>query len=215
MQHDPPLIQPEAIPCSPAATYMGEETDPQLTTASCQAVVESDNISPEPHPDWTIPAPSAAPHKTCAPDPSQFCCPSVDIFQVFNVFLVVRGPKLNTELKVQPHQCWVQRDDHLPAHTGNTISDTNQDATGFLGHLGTLLAHVQPSIDQHAQVHFFHTVFQPLCPKPVALPGVNCSWYVQPQPKYFIWFLSFLRTKKSNYTKSEISGQGRARFLLT
>ena len=51
MQHDPPLIELEAIPSSPAATYMGEETDPQLTTASCQAVVESDNISPESHPD--------------------------------------------------------------------------------------------------------------------------------------------------------------------
>ena len=49
--------------------------------------------------------------------------------------------------------------------------DTSQDAVGLLGHPGTLLAYVQPSIDQYPQVHFLHTVFQPLCPKPVALPG--------------------------------------------
>ena len=41
-----------------------------------------------------------------------------------------------------------------------------------LGHLGTLLAHVQSSLNQNPQVHFLYTVFQPLCPKPVALPGV-------------------------------------------
>ena len=43
---------------------------------------------------------------------------------------------------------------------------------GLLGYLGTLLAHVQPSINQHPQVLFPCTVFQLLCPKPVALPGV-------------------------------------------
>ena len=47
-----------------------------------------------------------------------------------------------------------------------------QDAIGFLGHLGTPSAHVQPSANQHPQVCFLYTVFQPLCPKPVALPGV-------------------------------------------
>ena len=35
-----------------------------------------------------------------------------------------------------------------------------------------LLVHVQLNVDQQLQVHFFCTVFQPLCPKPVALPGV-------------------------------------------
>jgi len=59
-----------------------------------------------------------------------------------------------------------------PAPAGCTISDTSQDAVGLLGHLGTLLAHVQSSVNQHPQVHFLYTVFQPLCPKPVALPGV-------------------------------------------
>jgi len=50
-----------------------------------------------------------------------------------------------------------------------TISDTCQKAIGLLGYMGTLLAHVQPHVDQHHQVHFFYTVFQPLCPKPVEL----------------------------------------------
>jgi len=44
-------------------------------------------------------------------------------------------------------------------------------ATLFLGHLSTLPAHVQWSISQNPQVCFLHTVFHPLCPKPVALPG--------------------------------------------
>ena len=42
----------------------------------------------------------------------------------------------------------------------------------LLGHPGTLLARVQLSINQYPQVHFLYTVFQPLYPKPVALPGV-------------------------------------------
>ena len=43
---------------------------------------------------------------------------------------------------------------------------------GILGHLGTLLAHIQPSTDQYPQVCFLFTVSQLLCPKPVTLPGV-------------------------------------------
>jgi len=48
----------------------------------------------------------------------------------------------------------------------------SQDAVDLLGHLGTLLSHVQPSIDQHPQVLFLCEVFQPLCPKPVSLHRV-------------------------------------------
>jgi len=49
---------------------------------------------------------------------------------------------------------------------------TSQDAVGLLGHLGTLLAHVQPDVDQHPQVLFLWAAFQSLFPKPVALHGV-------------------------------------------
>jgi len=66
----------------------------------------------------------------------------------------------------------VQWNNQFPAPAGNTISYTSWDAIGLLGHLGTLLAHVQSSVNQYIHVHFLYTAFQPLCPKPVALPGI-------------------------------------------
>ncbi|KAK4827055.1 hypothetical protein QYF61_013696 [Mycteria americana] len=102
----------------------------------------------------------------------QLRCPSLDTLQHLNVSFVVRGPKLNTVFEVQPHQCRVQGHDHFPSPAGHTIADTSQDAISFLGHLGTLLAHVQPAVSQHPQVLFCQAAFQPLFPKPVALRGV-------------------------------------------
>ncbi|KAK4825368.1 hypothetical protein QYF61_027121 [Mycteria americana] len=99
----------------------------------------------------------------------QLRCPSLDTLQHLNVSLVVGGPKLNTVFEVRPHQCRVQGHDHFPAPAGHTIPDTSQDAIGFLGHVGTLLADTQPAIDQHPQVRFHWAPFQPLFPKPVAL----------------------------------------------
>ncbi|KAK4825919.1 hypothetical protein QYF61_003414 [Mycteria americana] len=104
--------------------------------------------------------------------PATLRCPSLDMLQHLNVSLVVRGPKLNTVFEVQPHQCRVQGDNHFPSSAGHTISDTSQDAIGFLGHLGTLLAHIQPAVNQYSQVLFCQAAFQPLFPKPVALHGV-------------------------------------------
>ncbi|NXE84114.1 CO6A6 protein, partial [Cochlearius cochlearius] len=82
------------------------------------------------------------------------------------------GPKLNTVFEVRPHQRRVQGHDHFPGPAGHTIPDTSQDAIGLLGHLGTLLAHIQPAVNQYPQVFFCHGAFQPLFPKPVALHGV-------------------------------------------
>ncbi|KAK4829020.1 hypothetical protein QYF61_001795 [Mycteria americana] len=96
----------------------------------------------------------SAPQKTF----HQLRCASLDTLQHLHVFLVVRGPKLNTAFEVRPHQCPVQGHDHFPSPAGHTIPDTSQDAIGFLGHLGTLLAHIQLAVDQH--------------PQPVALHGV-------------------------------------------
>ena len=76
------------------------------------------------------------------------------MLQHLNVFLVVRGPKLNTVLEVSPHQCQVQGHNHFPTPAGHTICDTRQDAIGLLGCLGTLLAHVQMAVYQHSQVLF-------------------------------------------------------------
>jgi len=84
----------------------------------------------------------------------------------------VRGPKLNTLLEVRPHQCRVQGHDHLPPPAGHIIPDISQDTVGLLGHLGTLLAHVQLAVDQHPKVLFCQTALQPLLPKPVVLHGV-------------------------------------------
>ncbi|KAK4824441.1 hypothetical protein QYF61_015756 [Mycteria americana] len=102
----------------------------------------------------------------------QLRCPSLDTLQHLNVSLVVGGPKLNTVFEVWPHQGRVQGHDHFPTPAGHTIPDTSQDAIGFLGHLGTLLAHIQAAVNQHPQVLFCWAAFQPLFPKPVALHGV-------------------------------------------
>jgi len=60
-------------------------------------------------------------------------------------FLVVRVPKGNDI--VQGAASPVLRDDHLSAPADCTVSDTNQDAIGLLGHLDTLLGHVQPAVE--------------------------------------------------------------------
>ncbi|RMC13238.1 hypothetical protein DUI87_10772 [Hirundo rustica rustica] len=75
--------------------------------------------------------------------PHQSRCPPLDALKRLNVLPKLRGPELDTPLKVWPHQCRVQGKNDLPAPSGHTIPDTGQDAIGPLGHLGTLLAHVQ------------------------------------------------------------------------
>ncbi|KAK4817962.1 hypothetical protein QYF61_003482 [Mycteria americana] len=165
IQSKPPLAQLEAISSHPIASYLGEETNTHLSTTSFQVVVESNKVSPQP--------PFLQAKQSQFPQPllirlllqtlHQLRCPSLDTLQHLNVSLVVGGPKLNTVFK---------GDNHFPGPAGNTIFDTSQDAIGLLGHPGTLLAHIQPAVDQHAQVLFCLAAFQPLFPKPVALHGV-------------------------------------------
>ncbi|KAK4816317.1 hypothetical protein QYF61_015001 [Mycteria americana] len=102
----------------------------------------------------------------------QLRCPSLDTLQHLNVPLGVRGPKLTTVFEMRPHQCKVQGHNHCPSPAGHAIFDTSQDAIGFLGHLGTLLAHIQAAVNQHPQALLCLAAFQPLFPKPVALHGV-------------------------------------------
>ncbi|KAK4825495.1 hypothetical protein QYF61_027650 [Mycteria americana] len=97
-QCKPPLVQLEAISSCPMACYLGEETDPHLTTTSFQVVVESSKVSPQP--------PLLQAKQPQLPQPllirlvlqtlHQLRCPSLDTLQHLNVSLVVRGPKLNT-----------------------------------------------------------------------------------------------------------------------
>ncbi|KAK4822538.1 hypothetical protein QYF61_015544 [Mycteria americana] len=174
IQSKPPLAQLEAISSCPITCNLGEETDPHLSTTSFQGVVKSDKVSPQPpflqakQPQFPQPLLVRLLLQTL----HQLRCPSLHTLQPLNVSLVVKGRKLNTAFEVRPHQCPVQGHDHFPSPAGHTIFDTSQDATGFLGHLGTLLAHIQPAVDQHPQVLLCQAAFQPLFPKPVALHGV-------------------------------------------
>ncbi|KAK4823418.1 hypothetical protein QYF61_001873 [Mycteria americana] len=131
IQSKPLLMQLEAISSCPIACYLGEETDPHLSTTSFQAK----------QPQFPQPLLIRLLLQTL----HQLRCPSLAVLQHLNVSLVVRGPKLNTVF---------------------------EDAIGFLGHLGTLLAHIQPAVDQHPQVLLCQAAFQPLFPKPVTLHGV-------------------------------------------
>ncbi|KAK4811896.1 hypothetical protein QYF61_014929 [Mycteria americana] len=174
IQSKPPLAQLEAISSCPITCYLGEETDPHLSTTSFQAVVESDKVSPQP--------PFLQAKQSQLPQPllirlllqtlPQLRCPSLHPLQYLNIPLVVGGPKLNTVFEVRPHQCRVQGHNHFPSPAGHAIFDTSQDAIGFLGHLGTLLAHIQAAVNKHPQVLLCQAAFQPLFPKPVALHGV-------------------------------------------
>ncbi|KAK4827229.1 hypothetical protein QYF61_015399 [Mycteria americana] len=166
IQSKPPLVQLEAISSCPITCYLGEETDPHLSTTSFQVVVESDEVSPQPpflqakQSELPQPLPISLVLQTL----HQLRCPSLDTPQHLNVSLVVGGPKLNTAFEVRPHQCRVQGHDHFPSPAGHAIFDTSQDATGFLGHLGTLLAHIQLAVNQHPQVLLCQAAFQPLFP---------------------------------------------------
>ncbi|KAK4824481.1 hypothetical protein QYF61_015879 [Mycteria americana] len=161
IQSKPPLVQLEAISSCPITCYLGEETDPHLSTTSCQAK----------QPQFPQPLLVRLVLQTL----HQLRCPSLDTLQPLNVSLVVGGPKLNTVVEVQPRQCRAQGEDCFPSPAGHTIFDTSQDAVGFLGHLGTLLAHIQAAVNQHPQVLLCWAAFQPLFPKPVALHGVTVA----------------------------------------
>ncbi|KAK4816266.1 LOW QUALITY PROTEIN: hypothetical protein QYF61_014338 [Mycteria americana] len=178
IQSKPPLVQLEAISSHPITCYLGEEADPHLSTTSFQVVVGSKKVSPQP--------PFLQPKQPQLPQPllirltlHQLRCPSLDTLQHLNVSLVGRGPKLNTVFEVRPHQRQVQGHDHCPSPAGHAIFHTSQDAIGFFGHLGTLLAHIQAAVNQHSQVLLCRAAFQPLFPKPVALHGVAVAQPVQ------------------------------------
>ncbi|KAK4815713.1 hypothetical protein QYF61_006751 [Mycteria americana] len=155
IQSKPPLVQPKAISSRPVTGYLGEEAHTHLSTTSFQVVVESNKVSlPPPFLQAKQPQfPQLLLIRLLLQTLHQLRCPSLDTLQHLNVSLVVGGPKLNTVFEVWPHQC-------------------RPDAIGFLGHLGTLLAHIQAAVNQHSQVLLCWAAFQPLFPKPVALHGV-------------------------------------------
>ncbi|KAK4824404.1 hypothetical protein QYF61_014715 [Mycteria americana] len=82
IQSKPPLAQLEAISSHPITCYLGEETDPHLSTTSFQAK----------QPQF----PQLLLIRLLLQTLHQLRCPSLDTLQHLNVSLVVRGPKLNT-----------------------------------------------------------------------------------------------------------------------
>ncbi|KAK4832701.1 hypothetical protein QYF61_025162 [Mycteria americana] len=135
--------------CLTTLSLLGKRDRPHLSTTSFQVVVESHKVSPQPpflqakQPQFPQPLPISLVLQTLP----QLRCPSLDTLQHLNVSLVARGPKLNTGFEVWPHQCRVQGHDHCPSPAGHTIPDTRQNAVCFLGHLGTLPAHIQLAVN--------------------------------------------------------------------
>ncbi|TRZ07903.1 hypothetical protein HGM15179_019203 [Zosterops borbonicus] len=103
--------------------------------------------------------------------PHQPCCPSLDMLKCRNILPKLRGPELDTVLRVRPHQCQVQGKNDLPAPAGHT-TDTDQDAVSLVAHQGTLLAHVQFAVDQYPKVPFCLDTVQPHHLQPIMLQRV-------------------------------------------
>ncbi|KAK4815351.1 hypothetical protein QYF61_000183, partial [Mycteria americana] len=82
IQSKPPLAQLEAISSCPITCYLGEETDPHLSTTSFQVK------QPQ------LPQPLLI--RLLLQTLHQLRCPSLDTLQYLNIPLVVGGPKLNT-----------------------------------------------------------------------------------------------------------------------
>lgn len=75
------------------------------------------------------------------------------MLEQLNVLLIVKGPKLNTVLKLWSRLCHIKGNSHFPSPVDHTISDIGEDVIGLLEQLGTL-AHVQPAADQLPQALF-------------------------------------------------------------
>ncbi|RMC13344.1 hypothetical protein DUI87_10879 [Hirundo rustica rustica] len=122
-----------------------KENNPQLTTATLQEVVECDKVTSEsPFLQAKQPQfPQSFLVGLVLQAPHQPRCPPLNTLKHLNVLPKLRGPELDTILKVWPHQCRVQGKNDLPAPAAHTIPDPGQDAIGPPGHLGTLLAQVQ------------------------------------------------------------------------
>ena len=92
------------------------------------------------------------PHTTCAPDPAPASLPFSGHARVIQWPFCSEGPKTEHSHRGAASPVLSTGVDHFPVPAGHAISDASQDAIGLLGHLGTLLAHVQPAGDQPPQV---------------------------------------------------------------
>lgn len=94
-------------------------------------------------------ASSATPHNTCALNPS----PALLSFghtagPHFSCIVFSCSERPQTEHSIQGTVSLVLSTEGNPlSYIGYTLFDTSQDAAGILGHLGTLLAHVQLAVN--------------------------------------------------------------------
>ena len=106
IQPESPLLQREAITSCAMNSYLGEEANPLLATVSFQVTVESNKVSSEP---LLLYAKQPQSLQLLLLRPvlqilHQLGYPSLDALWDLNVFLVVRGLKLNTVFKMWPSQ---------------------------------------------------------------------------------------------------------------
>ncbi|TRZ08524.1 hypothetical protein HGM15179_018581 [Zosterops borbonicus] len=150
VQPKPPLAQLKTVSSCPVACCLGEESNPHLAT-TFQVVVESDMVSPEPPflQAKQLQLPQLLLIELVFQALHQPCCLSLDTFENLNILLKLSGLELDIVLKVWPHQCQIHGKNHFRSPSGHTIPDTGQDAIGLLGHLGTLLSHIQSAINQY------------------------------------------------------------------
>ncbi|RMB91848.1 hypothetical protein DUI87_31776 [Hirundo rustica rustica] len=161
-----PLAQLKTVSSRSVSCCLKKETNPHLTTATLEEVVDNDKVTSE------SPLLQAK-----QPQPPQFFLIGIvlqaplDALKHLNILRKLRSPELDTILKVWPHQCRIQGKNDLPAPAGHASPDPGQDAIGPLGHPGTLLAHVQ-LLSPVPQVPFLLGTAQPHLPQPLTLHGV-------------------------------------------
>ena len=99
-------MQHETTPSSPIVSYLEEEANLHHATTSFQVVLESNKVSPDSRLHQTNQSQFLQPLfiRLVFQVHHQPHCPSLDTIQGLNVFLLVKGLKLNTVLKVWPHQ---------------------------------------------------------------------------------------------------------------
>ena len=107
------------------------------------------------------------------------CGSSLDVLGQVHISPVLATPHLDAVLRVESHRRRVEGQDHLLQPAGRASFGGAQDAVGFLGCEGTLLAHIQITIHQYPQVCFARAVFNPFIPQLVLIVGLPrpCTWF--------------------------------------
>ena len=98
--------------------------------------------------------------------------PALDSLKKLSVLLELRGSELDTISQMLSHQGRVDGEQILPQPTNHTPSNTPQDATGVLGHKGTVLVHGHPAVHQDPQVSFLYAALQQVSLQPILAPRV-------------------------------------------